>query len=93
MPPKMPSAPTTCRPGDAAVALRQFSETSGKEVLFAAETVRGVRTPALRGDFSAARGRCGTSTGTGLVATPDAKTGAIAVRRRPLCPARRDGAR
>ena len=31
--------------GEAAVSLRQFSETSGKEVLFAAETVRGVRMP------------------------------------------------
>jgi iron complex outermembrane recepter protein len=67
--------------GDAAVALRQFSETSGKEVLFAAETVRGVRTPALRGDFTSREAMAALLGGTGLVATPDTKSGAIAVRR------------
>jgi outer membrane receptor protein involved in Fe transport len=67
--------------GDAAVALRQFSETSGREVLFAAETVRGVRTPALRGDFTSPQALAALLGGTGLVATPDAKSGAFAVRK------------
>lgn len=72
--------------GDAAVALRQFSETSGREVLFAAETVRGVRTAALQGDFTPQDAMAALLGGTGLVATPDAKTGAIAVSRRALSP-------
>jgi iron complex outermembrane receptor protein len=67
--------------GDAAVALRQFSETYGKEVLFAAETVRSVRTPALRGEFTPQEAMAALLGGTGLFATTDAKTGAIAVRR------------
>src|SRR5687768_16599367 len=39
--------------GDAAVTLRQFAEISGQEMLFAADTVRGVRTNAVRGQFTA----------------------------------------
>ncbi len=79
--------------GDAAVALRQFAETSGKEVLFAAETVRGVRTPALRGDFTPQEAMAALLAGTGLVAMPDAKTGALAVRRATPPPSPKETAR
>ena len=79
--------------GDAAVALRQFAETSGKEVLFAAETMRGVRTPALRGDFTPHEAMTALLAGTGLVATPDAKTGALAVRRATPPPIPKETAR
>jgi iron complex outermembrane receptor protein len=75
---------------DAAVALRQFSETSGKEVLFAAETVRGVRTPALRGDFTPPQALAALLAGTGLVATPDARSGAFAVRKEIAAEAKND---
>jgi hypothetical protein len=67
--------------GEATVALRQFSETSGKEVLFAAETLRDVRTPALLGDFTPQEAVGALLKGTGLVAIQDVKTGAFAVRR------------
>ena len=67
--------------GEATVALRQFSETSGKEVLFAAETLRDVRTPALLGDFTPQEAVGALLKGTGLVAIQDTKTGAFAVRR------------
>jgi iron complex outermembrane recepter protein len=68
------------RAGDAATALRQFSEVSGREILFAAEVVRGVRTNALRGEFTALEALKQMLAGTKLHAIPDG-SGAIAVRR------------
>lgn len=67
--------------GDAAAALKQFSSLSGRETLFAAEAVRGVKTPAVRGELTVQEALDALLTDTGLVATVDAKTGAIAVRR------------
>lgn len=67
--------------GDAATAFRQFSETSGKEILFAAETVRAVRTAAVKGDFTPDEALARMLADTGLVAVPDVKTGAFAVRK------------
>lgn len=69
--------------GDAAAALKQFSATSGHETLFAAEAVRGVKTPAVRGELTAREAVDALLTGTGLTALQDEKTGAIAVRRNP----------
>ncbi len=66
---------------DAAVALKQFSAISGRETLFAAETVRGVKTPAVKGALTAQEALDALLAGTGLIATIDVKTGAIAVRR------------
>ncbi len=66
--------------GEAAAALKQFSETSGRETLFAARAVRGVRTPAVRGEFTAQEAIHALLAGTGLVATKDEATGAFAVR-------------
>lgn len=67
--------------GDAAETLKKFSEISGRETLFAADAVRGVKTPAVRGDLAAGEAIAALLAGTGLSATPDAKTGAFAVRR------------
>lgn len=67
--------------GDAAAALKQFSALSGRETLFAAEAVRGVKTPAVRGELTVQEAIDALLADTGLVATTDAKTGAIAVRR------------
>lgn len=67
--------------GDAAAALKQFSAASGRETLFAADAVRGVRTAAVRGELTAQEAIAALLGGTGLVAETDAKTGAIAVRR------------
>ncbi len=68
--------------GDAPSTLRQFSDRSGKEVLFAAEAVRGVRTNAVRGDFTPREALVRMLAGTELVAVPDETTGALAVGRR-----------
>lgn len=67
--------------GDAAVRLKQFSETSGRETLFAAEAVRGVRTTAVKGEFTPKEALDRMLDGTGLVVVQDEKTGALAVRR------------
>ena len=67
--------------GDAATALRQLSEISGREVLFAAEIVRGVRTNPVRGQLTALEAAKQLVAGTKLAVTQDEKTGAIAVHR------------
>lgn len=67
--------------GDAVAALRQFAAASGRETLFAAESVRGVKTAAVKGEFTARAALEALLAGTGLVATEDAKTGALAIRR------------
>lgn len=65
--------------GEAAVALKRFAEVSGRETLFAADAIRGVRTAAVRGEFSPQEALDKMLANTGLVAAPDAKTGAFAV--------------
>ena len=65
--------------GEAATALKRFSEVSGRETLFAADAIRGVRTAAIRGEFSPQEALNTLLANTGLTATPDAKTGAFAV--------------
>lgn len=79
--------------GDAAAALKQFSATSGRETLFAAEVVRGVKTPAVRGELSVQEALDALLTDTGLVATVDEKSGAIAVRRETTEESKNDASR
>ena len=67
--------------GDAATALRQFSEESGREILFAAEIVRGVRTSPVQGEFTAQAALNRMLAGTSLHALEDPLTGAFAVRK------------
>jgi outer membrane receptor protein involved in Fe transport len=62
-------------------ALKRFSEISGRETLFAAEAVRGVRTTAIKGEFTPKEALDKMLDGTGLVAVQDEKTGALAVKR------------
>ncbi len=69
--------------GDAARMLKRFSEISGRETLFAAETVRGVRTQAVKGEFGTLAALEQMLAGTGLVVMQDDKTGALAIRREP----------
>ncbi len=69
--------------GDAATVLRQFAEVSGREILFAAEVVRGIRTGPVRGEFTALEALHRLLAGTNLHAIPDERSGAIAVRRIP----------
>lgn len=70
--------------GDAAAALKQFSATSGRETLFAADAVRGVKTAAVKGELTAQEALDLMLADTALTATQDAKTGAFAVRRNAL---------
>jgi iron complex outermembrane recepter protein len=69
------------RADNAAAALRQFSEVSGREILFAAEVVRKIRTNAVRGEFTALQALRQMLAGTNLQAIPDPSSGAIAIRR------------
>jgi hypothetical protein len=66
--------------GEAAVTLRQFADISGREVIFAAEAVRGVRTREVRGELSAVEALERMLKGTKLYLQVDAATGALAVR-------------
>lgn len=73
--------------GDAATVLARFAEQSGRPILFAMDKVRGVRTNAVAGEFSAAEALDRLLAGTELVATLDRETGGIVVsRRRPAVP-------
>lgn len=69
--------------GDAATRLKQFSETSGRETLFAAETVRGVRTAPIKGEFTPREALERMLDGTGLMVVQDEKTGALGVKKDP----------
>ncbi len=66
---------------DASVALRQVAEQAGVELVYSAEAVRGVRTNAINGEFTALEAVNRLIANTDLSAVQDAKTGAIAVNR------------
>ncbi|MBL9218077.1 MAG: TonB-dependent receptor plug domain-containing protein [Opitutaceae bacterium] len=67
--------------GDAVSTLKQFSEASGRETLFAADAVRGVHTAAIKGEFTPKEALDAMLEGTGLQVVQDEKTGALAVKR------------
>jgi iron complex outermembrane receptor protein len=69
--------------GEATGRLREFSAASGREILFASDAVRGVTTSAVHGDFTAPEALAHMLAATNLYAWQDAKTGALAVRRKP----------
>ena len=73
--------------GDAAQTLKQFAQISGRETLFAAEVVRGVKTRPVKGSLTAREALEALLADTGLRATADARTGAFAVRRNDGDPA------
>lgn len=67
--------------GDAAEALSAFSVQSGREIVFSPAAVRGARTGEVRGEFAAPDALALLLAGTGLTATMDPVSGAIAIRR------------
>lgn len=69
--------------GPAEPALKQFSEQSGRQVIFPTDLVRGVRTAAARGELTAREALDLLLAGTGLIAVQDEASGAYAVRRAP----------
>src|SRR5687768_2984345 len=56
---------------DAVTSLKQFSEQSGRGLIVASESVRGVRTNAVKGDLTAGDALTRLLEGTGLVASRD----------------------
>ena len=67
--------------GDAAVTLKQFIDQSGEQVVYLVDTVRGVNTNAVRGDFTTRDALNRMLNATPLSAVYDEQTGAITVNR------------
>jgi iron complex outermembrane receptor protein len=67
--------------GDAAETLPQFVRQSGEEIVYMVDRVRGVRTNAVRGEFSSHSALEQMLAGTELKAVADARSGAITVQR------------
>lgn len=70
--------------GPAEATLRTFSDQAGGQFLFSAEKVAGVRTNAVKGDFTAREALQRLVAGTALRAVQDERTGALTVDRAPL---------
>lgn len=70
--------------GDAAETLKLTARQGGLEIVFFAETVRGIRTTALRGDFAPRDALARLVAATGLVLIADSSAGTITVQRQPI---------
>jgi hypothetical protein len=66
--------------GDAAASLREVARIAGREILFPADAVRGLRARALQGDYVPLAAARELLAGTGLTVSEDARTLALAVR-------------
>lgn len=67
--------------GDAATTLRRFAEQSGEQILFVVPQVRGVRTQAVQGEFTAREAIDRMLVGTVLVVVEDTESGALMISR------------
>jgi len=67
--------------GVAEQSLKKFSLQSGREVLFATDTAASVKTNRVRGEYTPQEAVDLLLAGTGLVAKPNAKTGAFTIAR------------
>lgn len=67
--------------GDAAATLKQFVEQSGEQIVYVVDSVRGVQTKAVSGQFSAREALDQMLAGTSLVAVKDNGSAALTVRR------------
>jgi len=70
--------------GDAATALKQLAKQAGQQVVFPAKDVKGVTTPAIRGEYSLKEALDLALAKTGLEAKFDTTTGTFAVSRTAL---------
>jgi iron complex outermembrane receptor protein len=68
--------------GDAASTLNQFAGASGQQIIFMMDKVKGERTNAIAGDYTARDALDRMLAGTGLSATRDPATGAFVVSRK-----------
>jgi len=66
--------------GSAGETLKRFAAQAGREIVFAPETVGTATTKAVRGELTVSEALDQLLAGSGLAATQDATTGAIAVR-------------
>lgn len=67
--------------GDAATTLKQAAKQGGVEIVFPATTVSGVKTVAVKGEFTAREALNRMLAGTDLVLVQDEKSGALTVNR------------
>ena len=67
--------------GVASETLKNFARQTGREIVFAPDTVGSVQTNVVKGEFSPKEALKIMLADTGLIATQDAKTGAFAVRK------------
>jgi hypothetical protein len=72
--------------GDGAVALERFAEQSRTAVIYLVQQVRGVRTNAVRGEFTPREALVRIVANTGLVVAHDEHTGALMVKPAPKKP-------
>jgi iron complex outermembrane receptor protein len=70
--------------GSAAQTLKQFAAQAAREIVFALPEVAAIQTNAVRGVLPPAEALARMLEGTGLAARHDAKTGAFAVRKKPV---------
>jgi outer membrane receptor protein involved in Fe transport len=73
--------------GDAAFTLKKFVHQSGEQVVYLVDSVRGIRTKPVNGEFSAREALEHMLAGTSLAAREDASTGALTINR--MAPAAR----
>lgn len=78
--------------GEAAAVLREFARSAELQLLFPEQMLRGIKLPALRGEFSVAEALDWLLIDTGLEAVRDSHTGAYAVRRSARKPTARETA-
>jgi hypothetical protein len=79
--------------GPAEKTLKQFSEQSGRGVIFVTTAVKDVQTNGVRGELAVAEAINQLVAGTPLVATLDGKTGSIAISRATPPPIPKETAR
>ena len=67
--------------GDAGETIKRFAQQANRDVMFPAEPVNGISTPAIKGEFTVREALDRLLAGTPLRATEDGKTGALAIVR------------
>ncbi len=72
--------------GEAVETLKTTAKQGGVEIIFLAETVHGIRTVALRGEFTPSQALARLVTNTGLIVVRDERTSTLTVKRAPPSP-------
>ncbi|MBP7142311.1 MAG: STN domain-containing protein [Opitutaceae bacterium] len=69
--------------GEAHIALKQFAQQAGLELLYSAREIAGAKTNAVKGELTARDALKRLLSGTSLIAMPGKSRGAVAVTRAP----------